>query len=194
MSDKPTWSVVDNVQAARNPQEAILVLAQAMDEILDLMRNPPRLVDDGWGEWASDPSTPVTDQAWHEGAQGPAFTETQIDETTTVYDVRPVSEEKQERRASFAQEVLQLPTQDCGVEPSEAVDTYVKLGPWWLYTSNRELFMQYAWEVRQAMVIDVNEEDPIAAQHMGADVLKVEEGAGEAWVRTAEAFGGPLPE
>ena len=185
----PTYEAA---KAAKNPQEALLVIANALDQLLHrqqiledlLTERQPAKVDDGWGEW-EEPARP-----------GPAYTETQNGEDSTLIDIKPVSDEKRERREAFAREVLDFGayTKELELDEDTAVQAYGLGGPVWLYIGNRDLFLQYPWEVRRMMVRDVLEEDPETARDMGRDVLVLEEDAGEAWVRTAETRLGSVPE
>lgn len=185
--DGPT---VTNVKQAKSPQEALLFIAAALDQVLDRLDNAK--VDDGWGEW-----TPLQGQEVLYGARpGPAYTETPDGEDSTLIDIKPVSDEKRARREAFATEVLDFGayTKELELDEDTAVQAYGLGGPVWLYLGNRELFMQYPWDVRRVMVQDVLEEDPEVARDMGRDVLVMDEDAGEAWTRTAEMRLGSVPE
>jgi hypothetical protein len=45
-------SYTDRIKSTKNPQEAMLVLAQGIDEILAHLAVAPEVQDDGWGNWS----------------------------------------------------------------------------------------------------------------------------------------------
>lgn len=59
MPDRPKWSVAENVQAARNPQEAIFVLAQALDLIIERLDEQGAVAGDSWGSWNPGFEAPI---------------------------------------------------------------------------------------------------------------------------------------
>lgn len=183
-------SISDAVRGTKNPQEALLVIAEALDQVLarleELAEQPK--ADDGWGKWSMDDEV----QAAFEKPDEPAF-DIVIGEGVTEISFKAPSEEKLARRRLFAEAVLQL--QEQGLEQygiDDPFDTYAKGGPLWLYHGNRELFMQYSPEVRAAMVMDVEEDDKREAHEMSRDVLKDEEGLSKAFVM--EAINGSVPD
>jgi hypothetical protein len=175
-------TVVDDMRAARNPQEAMLVIAEALDAIIVNMQ-APQTPTNTWGTWESDtpefapyPDVPVTHMlAGAVDTRKPVVTVT-VDEgedTDSVdVNIAPVSPKKQEARRRFAADVLQLEAElGAGVDWAE---TYAKGGPVWLYEGNRELVMQYPQHIRSELVRDLMEDDPQAADEMGRDILKLE--------------------
>lgn len=61
------------------------------------------------------------------------------------------------------------------LEAEEAAKAYIKGGPLWLHMYDREFVMSLPTELRQAMVLDIEEIDSEAARRLGADILKDED-------------------
>lgn len=140
------------VRSAPNPQAAMIVLAEALDEIRFLLESQPAPAsDDGWGTW-EPPITAVGD-----------------DEHVEVSIKRTTDPARLEARRALAH-AMELDTNLPDVE--DAIDVYVKGGPLWLYTGNREFVMSLPMAMRQQMVLDVEQDDHQTAQEMGRDVLK----------------------
>lgn len=167
--------IEEQVRAARNPQEAMLILARGIDAVLEALVNQPVMIDDGWGAWSEAPSTG-------------AHTEITGDAEHTEVVVPATSAEKMEQRRHFEEHTLKLaeyfPDED-GTDWNEA---YAKGGPRWLYYGNRELVMSYPDQVRAAMVEDVLEDSPQEAEEIGRDLLKFsgETGPGHVAMKMAE--------
>lgn len=175
-------SISDQVRDAVNPQQALLVVAGALDQILDrlaeLADRPNPKADDGWGDWTTTSSDFMADVAAEvsetTGREVRAF-DVELDGSDVVTVVlAPISEKKQKRRRTFAKEVLRLADEIRDMEPNEVADVYGKGGPLWLYHGNRDLFMSFSPEVRQAMCLDIEEDDPVTAGEVARDVLKSE--------------------
>lgn len=179
---------VEKVKGAVTPMEALLLLAQGLDDAV-LMREAP----DPWAGW-SNPEMRSRIQALHE-AEAPLYERLAASEAedrvlyntaaqplVSVVDVNrderliklaKPTESKLLQRRQYAETVLKLDTvlleAPAGLTWPEV---YAKGGPMWLYTGNREIFMSYPINVRQAMVADIEEDDPETAQEVGRDVLK----------------------
>lgn len=151
------------VAKAPTPQAALWEIAKALDRIETLVTQVPE--SEGWGTWG------VGEVPYIPTASAVEIEET--DDSVTI-NIRPVSEEKQAQRYTFAEKVLQLPAQDQMQEIEDPCEVYAKGGPLWLYHGCRELVMQFPPHWRQAMVVDLEEEDPAAAYEMARDILKDE--------------------
>lgn len=138
--------------------------------------------DDGWGAWEPVPE----DEAQIPGSDGDLIAdlyadmearepeEVQVDEENSEVRIKPVSEEKMEKRRQFEREHLKI-AEALGSEADPAVDyteVYAKAGPLWLFHGNLDLFMTYGYEIRQAMCQDVIEDAPKAGADMSLWALK----------------------
>lgn len=148
-------TLAEQVKTCKTPAEAILLLANAIDEL----RQPA----DPWDVslWDDDPAYQAELSAMQIEQTG--------EEETTVTLAAP-DDEKRGARAMFAQEILNLDEALPDVE--RPCEVYAKAGPLWLWLGNRELLMQYPEHVRAAMVRDVMEDDPKTAEEFGRDILK----------------------
>lgn len=150
-------SVVDAVRGARNPQEAMLALAEAIEHIEVLLRDfSPAPADPSWDSW-EEPSGAIT-------------TETGSDGENVVVLPTP-SAEQYHARTELASKHMKLdeafPKADF-----DPIEVYAKGGPAWLYIYDRELVMGMADGIKQAMVRDLMADDPAAAADMARDILK----------------------
>lgn len=151
----------DRVRGAKDVKEALAAIAEGIDEIL--ARPSPQ---DNFMEWGAEPE-PETERA---------LEIVEDDEDGVLIDIKPVSQEKRQRRGTFARTVLQLHQQDAfntWDDKEAAIEAYAVGGPLWLYHGNRELVMQYSPDVRRVMVQDIEEDDPVTAQEVALDLLKV---------------------
>lgn len=157
-------SIESQLRAAKSPQEAMLVLARGLDQIMELVSHQAVAPEDWFtGEWS--PSEVPS-------RSGPPVQITELGDNTLV-EIAPPSPEKLERRRQFERDHLRLHDALGGAaDGDDWADVYAKGGPMWLYVGNRELFMSYPDETRAAMVQDVLEDDPASAHEMGRDVLK----------------------
>lgn len=154
-------TVEAQVRAAKNPQEALLAVARGIDEVLARLEQTRPA--DGWGEW-EEPAESRED--WNRRR---AFeVEHSEDLEKSLVTLPSVSEEKKAKRRALA-EAMALDTEFPGIE---AVETYAKGGPVWLYTGNRDFVMGLPDHMRAEMVRDVLEDDPETAHDMGKDILK----------------------
>lgn len=158
---------VSRVKNAKSPQDALVALAQAVDNVYAAVSRLKEEQEQPWDNWGT------TD--WPDGAPIPegeveptrvdgerARLETDADGNVVV-DLPPVTEEKRQERREFAERI--------GLE-GELVEAYAKAGPLWLYYGNRQHVMGLPEEWRREMVVDVMEQSPAEAQEMGRDVLK----------------------
>ena len=186
-------TVAQRVREARNPQEAVLALAEALDrfevmlEVIadEVTREPSG--KDPWGEWTAPEAPPSdtfvdtpgrTSEVPTDGRghvlleQHDAAVAAMQNTDAREIEIPPPSEEKMERRRLLAKQQLKLND----VLPSEqGIDwdeVYIKGGPLWLYNADRSVVMQYDYPVRQQMVADVEEDSPEQAYLMSIDVLK----------------------
>lgn len=166
--------VADRVRAAKKPQDALLVIAEALDELLG------READSGWGEWDAAPGG-----GWGDATENPDFEEAHRRAVEAMNNSGPIdvvlpppTPEKMDRRRMFERQRLKLATVLTNeVEPDDGwTEIYAKGGPLWLYANNRELVMTYDEDTRRTMVKDLLEDDPDAAHQMSIDVLKRETG------------------
>ena len=159
-------TTAEKVQQARSPQEAMLAVAQALDEIIALVTNQSRTTEDWFTESWSKPAVPLPPPA---PASGPPVVITGEDSTTVLF--QPPSEEKQNWRRQFAEQTLHI-ADYVGDHTTDWADVYAKGGPSWLYIGNRELVMSLPYQVRQVLVADLEEDAPEQAREMARDILK----------------------
>ena len=198
-------TIAEQMKAAASPQDAMLVLATALDRIEAALTQPPS-ESDAWGTWTAPANDPPT--------------------TETLRDQLAVTDDEQERKALEARirlaedqgEPIETELPDTGVRPSvdfdvdgtkltlpaaseeqkiaraEAVDewgigqylssgrelparvlrwAYSTAGPFWLYTYDRDAVLRMPIACRQAMVEDVEQDNPREAHNLGRDILMV---------------------
>lgn len=177
-------NIVDAVKQAKNPREAILTLAYALEDLQD--RIAQLETAGSWDDWG-DGQEPV------KGTDAPVVLPEQLDEgrlerqhqealaAMSNTDAREIvvpapSAEKMEQRRMFERQQLRLREMltSLGQDDPDVDwnDVYAKGGPWWLYNANRELVMSYDMPVRQQMVADLEQDSPQLAFQMSIDVLK----------------------
>lgn len=169
-------SIQDQVSHTASPQEALLVLARALDAInvkLDNLAEQATADDKGWGEWTSPSPSPESAER--------AKIEVDADGNTVV-DLPKVSADKQARRREFAADVLEL---DVHFPDLGLVEAYAKGGPLLLYYSQREFVTGLPIEVQYAMVEDVLEESPGEAEEMGRDLFRNAKGVDHEFAASA---------
>jgi hypothetical protein len=149
-------TIKQQVEQSRNPQEALLVIAEALDGITSLLISDlatgPR---DEWGEW--QPQTQA--QA----------TVTEDEDGNVTVDIKPPSAEKKIERFEFAKQKLKL--HEC-YDEENILEAYSKGGPLWLYTSDRDFVVKLPEELKRAMIEDLEELSPDEAALMARDLLK----------------------
>lgn len=161
----PSASYARQVTEAKSPQEALLVVAQGIDAILGRL-DEQTATTSTWGDWDVMPN-PNPEPLM--GRNAPLTTE--VDEHGDVeVNIKPVTDPGRlaERRALA--HAMELDVNLEGVE--DAIDVYVKGGPLWLYTGNRDFVMSLPMAMRQQMVLDVEQDDHATAHEMGRDLLK----------------------
>jgi hypothetical protein len=172
-------STEQQVRAATSPQEAILVLAKALDRALQGIAEIHTNLQYGKADNAWDQigwSEPIDHSSeWLMTAQDQAKSNDRAVEViengdTTDIVLRTPSEEKMQRRREFEAQHLRL-SETLG-DAEDWNEAYAKGGPMWLYIGNRELVMSYPEQVRSLMIEDVIEDSPKDAHEMGADLLK----------------------
>lgn len=189
-------SIEQAVRQAKSPQEALVVIARALDQLAKQLESRP--TDDGWGgEWFTDPEGKVLDDlddldpedrakvmeararlaqdkpgqyAEHAMEAGKQVASKVSSDEITV-ELPPVDEERAEQRRKFATEVAKL-SQHYKDLDQQAVEAYVKGGPMWLYLTDRDFVMQMPVQWKRFMVQDVNKDSPKDAYDLGRDILK----------------------
>lgn len=161
-------TLLEQVQQAKTPRAAIMLLAQAIDELL--------AQPDEWDEWAelekeSAPAEPTASNSI-QVKQGDGQAEVVLP-TPSV--------EKQLKRATFADQQIKLGeyAKNANEWPDEPeggleswTDVYSIAGPYWLYTVDREFVMSLNRTARTAMIEDIEEDDPETARIVARDILK----------------------
>lgn len=174
-------SYVDQVKAAKNPREAILILARGLDELA--------AAGDGWDDWGDDAGFPTEAVAAafrdvgpdgltdHERAQHEAALLAMANDGSNTYELPAPSEEKMEFRRMFERQQLNLEA-TLGEEAGEEdwTEVYAKGGPWWLWSERRDIVMGLPYATRQMMVADVEQDNPAVAHELSLDILKREAG------------------
>lgn len=166
-------SVVDQVMAAKKPQDAMLAIAAALDELLSREVAPV----DGWGEWGSSA------EAVEERAT--IIESVYSEEGGTLTEFKATHDEtKIAKRQRFADDVLSQSFGRAGLEDgvwtpdSTIMEAYVNAGPMWLYAYDRDFVMQLPQEMKVMLIEDVFEDDPEEGRGFGRDILK-DQSAGE---------------
>lgn len=160
-------SVVDQVMAAKKPQDAMLAIAAALDELLS--REPAAA--DGWGEWGSSAEAIEERAAIIESVYS--------EEGGTLTEFKATSDEdKRAKRQRFADDVIAQNFGRADLENGEwhpdttIIEAYVNAGPLWLYAYDRDFVMQLPQEMKVMLIEDVFEDDPEEGRGLGRDLLK----------------------
>jgi len=178
-------STETQVRQAPSAQEALLVIARALDRIEALVE---------WSQWSTTPLGPHPDEVdplqravfagpdaavpersdeWLALAQELAGKRTAVIESSdgvTDVVIPATSLEKQERRRKFEMQALHL-SEFLG-EDQDWQGAYARGGPRWLYYGNRDLVMSFPDATKQAMIVDIIEDSPEEAAEIGRDLLK----------------------
>lgn len=146
----------------------MLAIAHSLDALLELVveLKVKTVPQDSWGNWGPFDAAALSDD---DPPTAPLTAE--VDEHGDVeVNIKPVTDPGRlaERRALA--HAMELDTNLAGVE--DAIDVYVKGGPLWLYTGNRDFVMSLPMAMRQQMVLDVEQDDVKTAHEMGRDLLK----------------------
>lgn len=156
---------VEALRAAKSSQEALLVLAEALDRIeaqLAVSAQEPAPPADPWA---------LDHTAWN--GPVPIKVEEDLDAETTTVVLPPPSKAAQNRRRALAP--LLGMEHAWGGSAEDWTEVFVKGGAVWLYTTDRALVMGLPPATRRALVQDALDTDPQFAHEMGRDVLKDEE-------------------
>ena len=142
------------VRKAESPQEALLAIAKAIDDLADGLLGQPD--DPEIDEWAwKTPAKPSQDR----------------EEDEAIVEFAKVDTAVEEGRRDFAETKLHLkdafPKADF-----DPIDAYAAAGPRWLWEYNRDLVLEYPYAVRQAMIRDLMETEPNEAPLVARDILK----------------------
>lgn len=155
-------SIVEAVQTARNPQEALVVIADALERLeamlMALVKPMPGGLDE-WDEWSEDEPEPQ-----------PIRTERGADGENVVVLPTP-SAEVYQARVELAEKKMRLNDAFPKVD-FDPVEVYAKGGPSWLYIYDRDLVMGMPADVKRDLVNDLMRDDPRAAAEMARDILK----------------------
>lgn len=155
------------VRAAKNPQEALVAIALALDRIeagLVVRAEAVSWLQD-WNESGEVSSSPPSVTAFMNEM---ADARTELDGEDIV--IPGPSDAKMERRIDFEGKYLKLHEYLEGDE--DWTEAYAKGGPRWLYYGNRDLVMSYPEWTRQQMIMDIEEDSPEEAHEIGRDLLK----------------------
>jgi hypothetical protein len=155
-----TVKIVDQVKQCKTPQEALLVLAQAIDEL----SNTATAVD----VWTA----PLQ---WDLEAETFARPDNRARNVNGDIVVDPVSSVRQDERYDFATDQKLFSFYGPGLSEPDFLDAYVKGGPRWLYYTNRDAIMQMPMNLRAALVEDVLLDSHTEADEIGRDILKHDE-------------------
>lgn len=164
------------VQAAKSQQEALVIIARAIDsltaEVRQLAEAKQATQSDTWSTWieplsTTDPEDREANAAAERLAQDDRRAEQEVSKDGVTVTLPTVSEEKQNKRREFA----------IGIGVAEEfgdriVESYAVGGPLLLYYNNRPFVMGLPDDARRRMVDDVFEESPSEAAEMGRDILK----------------------
>ena len=163
-------SYVEEVQRAKSPREAILVVAAGLDALAELLATQAS----SWDSWG-------TDDDWLPQPPDAVVINQSADATDIMF--LPVSEEMQAQRRAFASGTLRLNEMLADVDPYENwVEAYVKGGALWLYHGNTPLCKSYDEFARRAMVQEIIDMGyPALAHEVGIDLLKVATEDTRAW-------------
>jgi hypothetical protein len=155
---------VEQIQQAKTPREALLLLATAIDHLharIDELDSDPF---DAPLDWAgTQASALIYDEALDDGRA-------RIEGDDVI--VQPVSPEREAARDDFAVGARLYEFYGPSLSPEDFVTAYRKGGPRWLYYTNRECVMQMPVSLRQRLVDDILLDSPSEAAEIGADILK----------------------
>jgi hypothetical protein len=180
-------SYVDQVRAclaAKKPGDALLILAQALDD----------LGDDGGMDWSGDGWAPQDELHYameqavrtgvgpdgltdHERAQHEAALLAMANDGPKDYSLPEPTEDKMAFRRMFEAQQINIAGalgDDAGEEDWN--EAYAKGGPWWFYCEFHEMAKGLPFPTRQMMVADIEADNPALAYEVSLDLLKQEAG------------------
>lgn len=157
-------TIREAVEQAANPQEALLAIADGLDRLLN--QQPTA---DAWGGWEPQPGGRDEYRKPAKPAMDVAVDADGVGEV--VFADAPLH--VKEARAVLMTETFPLGEALAKqLDPDEAIQAYIAGGPLWLREFDRVLTLQLPANIRQAMVQDVLEYDPVAAAELSRDILK----------------------
>ena len=180
-------SIEAQLHGARNQQEALSIIARALDRIETKLNELTPQQDDAWSAWSSEPATLATKLDQLREMEPPAPPEELPAQFDVVMNIPKVSEERQAQRLMFAQQTLKLDEYFGNVDEHNTVpegyeswaEIYAKGGPVWLYNAaeatGRDCIMSYPHEIRKSMIEDVMLDNGPLAAEMARDILKYSE-------------------
>ena len=159
-------SVVEEVKRAKNPQEAMLVLAAALDRIETKLGQQ----DDSWGEW--QPYEEFQPLATHDADAG----------TMTFH--RTDDEVRREERRVWGATFIE----PAFPERPDLCDAYIEGGPSWLIAWDLDFVLGLPQYAKLQMIQDINQDNREEAEQVARELLKDWGATGppEAWA-SAEA-------
>lgn len=146
---------IDDVQRAKSPREAMLNLAAGLDTLVE--RLDALEINNSWDSWGAE-----------DGPRAPEIIE-KGDETEVV--IPPPTPTKMKLRRILERQQLKI-GEYLNDDTEDWTEVYAKGGPTWLYIFDRDLVMSLPMSTRQALVADLEEDDPKAAAEMARDILK----------------------
>jgi hypothetical protein len=177
----PEMNTRQQVQTARTPQEALLILAEAIDDLRTQMTplsdwekplNWDASIDAADVTWTT-PTKPATHAVTEQGIVPLDDGRSQIVNGEVV--VKPVSKERRLERMNFATDSRLHEFYGPGLSFADFMDAYVKGGPRWLVYTNRDAVMQMPESYRRELVADVTLDSPEEAAEISRDILKYDE-------------------
>lgn len=144
-------TIKEQVEAAASPKDAMLVIASALDTLIENSSATQSDWDSGWDET-------------------PAATITVDEDGNATVDLREVGPELREARREFARDVLRL--HEAYKDGEQFIDAYGKGGPYWLYLSDRDFVLGLPEDTKRRMLDDLNRQDPKTATEVARDILK----------------------
>lgn len=162
--------LTDQIKQCRTPQEALLLLAEAIDSLAaDTQQVDP------WEERTIDWSIIDTPTSLPERPTSMHNHDFELPERRSTLDAKgqlvtpPADPRRKEIRRAFA-ETYKLEAE--GILP----DAYAEHGPLWLYYGDRDFVMSLPLTARQVMVADIMEDSPSEAAEVGRDILMLKDG------------------
>lgn len=181
-------TVAEAVTKSTSPLEALLAVARGIDLILE--REAKAEIWSEWGSIATASPVAATREDQPRTNFGALMTADQVPEAADAeieVEVQPPSVERLLARKLLEEQSIHIG--DYLNDHSEDWNlAYIKGGPVWLYTNNRELVISLPEATRKAMIEDVLEDNPEMAHEMSRDILKQpgETGPGSSAMQVAD--------
>lgn len=189
------------VQVSKSVQEALFVVAEALDRIEAKLDSAPQSPAPAWDDWTNpavhrqatiDVEVDRAEMAFQMGIDDDIPYEDMSENAQRAHDAIVEAKIAQGKSAQLATDVtvdvkpvsverhnerlhFAIETLNLNTELGTEDDwclTYAKGGPAWLYAHRRDLVVQYSEAVKQQMVSDLEQDDPQAAHEMARDILK----------------------